>query len=226
VWLNPYEQDMTCDAYDGGLLPGYERFFGTGKELTKVDLPNGHGYFWDPQVSQPHTQSAPWWALVAHLDGMHGASDVYIQLDMGFVPEAKANGFVNIETVWLDVRNCSSEPVYNVRKGSGRNGIHKERWTYKMPRSGRFVFFAGHLHDGGLRVSLDNLSTGRHLYTSKASYGIKGQPWYLTRMSSWSGAPGIRVAKGDRLRLTAVYDSTHTWKDVMGIMVGGFVPTR
>lgn len=226
VWLNPYEKDMTCDSYEGGTFPGFERFFATGKELTKLDLPKGYGYFWDPQVGQPYTESAPWWALVAHLDGMHGASNFYIQVDMGFVPETEAEAITNVEPIWLDVRNCNSDPVFDVRAGSGRDGIHKERWTYQMPRSGRFVFSAGHLHDGGLRISLENLTTGDHLYTSKATYGVEDEPWYLTKMSSWSGLPGIKVAKGDRLRLTAVYDSTHSWEDVMGIMVGAFVPER
>ena len=224
VWLNPYEKDMTCDSYDGGLLPGYERFFATGSESTKVDLPSGYGYFWDPQVSQPTTQSAPWWAFVTHLDGMDGASEVFIQVDMGFVPEPEAEGITDVEMAWFDVRNCSSQPVFDVRKGSGRNGVHRENWTYEMPRGGRFVFLAGHLHDGGLRISLKNLTTGRNVYTSTATYASHHDPRHLTKMSSWSGAPGIKVAAGDKLRLTAVYDSTRARNDVMGIMGAAFVP--
>lgn len=223
VWLNPYEDDMTCDSYDGG-FPDYERFFATGKELTRVKLPKGYGYHWDPQVSQPFTQSAPWWALVVHLDGMHGASDVWIEVNMGFVPDSEAAGMVAVEPVWLDVRNCSSEPVYTVDNGSGKGGVHKERWTYTMPRGGRFVFLGGHLHDGGLRIGLDNATTGEHIYTSRARYGVEDETRFLTAMTTWSGGAGIAVSKGDRLRLTAVYDSTRTWKDVMGIMVGTLAP--
>ncbi|HWC14971.1 MAG TPA: hypothetical protein VG929_10310 [Actinomycetota bacterium] len=226
VWLNPYEEDMTCDSYDGGAFPGYERFFATGNELTKVDLPTGYGYFWDPQVSQSYTQSAPWWGFTVHLDGMHGASEAYIQLDMGFVAETEAKAMRNIEPAWFDVRNCSSEPVYDVAKGSGRNGVHREHWTYKMRSSGRFVFLAGHLHDGGLRTSLKNLTTGRHIYTSTATYASADDRRHLTKMSSWSGLPGIAVSEGDKLRLTAVYDSTQSIEGAMGIMVGAFVPRR
>lgn len=221
VWLNPHERDMTCDSYDSGFFPGYERFFATGKESTKFDLPRDYGYLWDPQVSQPYTGSAPWWAFTAHLDGMHGASEVYVQFDMGFIPETEAEGITNIEPVWLDVRNCSSDPVYDVDRG-GR--VHKERWTYRMPKTGRFVFLAGHLHDGGYRLTLENLTTNEHLYTSRASYGLKKDPWYLTKMSSWSDPRGVDVDKGDKLRLTSIYDSTRARDDVMGIMVGAFVP--
>ncbi len=223
VWLNPYEQDMTCESYDGGSFPGYERFFATGKEKTTFELPNGYGYLWDPQLSQPLTQSAPWWAFVAHLDGMHGASDVYIQFDLGFVPEAEAGNVIAIEPVWLDVRNCRSDPVYDVPR---QRRLHQEHWTYTMPRGGRFVFLGGHLHDGGLRISLRNVTTGEHIYTSRARYGLKDEPWYLTRMSTWSGTPGLDVSEGHKLRITATYDGTRTRKDVMGIMLGALAPTR
>ncbi|MDQ4094669.1 MAG: hypothetical protein M3174_00460, partial [Actinomycetota bacterium] len=160
VWLNPYEDDMTCDSYDNGSFPGFERFFATGKEATKLALPGGYGYLWDPRASNSLTQSAPWWAFTAHLDGMHGSSDVYVQFDMGFVPASEAGDMTNIEPVWLDVRNCSSDPVYDVPK---RQGLHKERWTYRMLTGGRFVALAGHLHDGGLRLKLDNVTADDHV---------------------------------------------------------------
>ncbi len=223
VWLNPYERDMTCESYDDG-FPAYERFFATGKELTRFDLPEGFGYHWDPQVSQSHTQSAPWWALVAHLDGMHGASDVYIRFDLGFVPEDDAGELIEVRPAWFDVRNCDSDPVYTVRKGSGRAGVHVERWAYEMKQPGRFVFFAGHLHDGGIKISLRNSTSGEQVTTSRATYGLEGEPWYLTSMSSWADRDGISVEAGDRLVLESVYDSSRTWPDVMGIMVGAFVP--
>ena len=221
VWLNPYKEDMTCDEFDGS-LPDFDRFFATGKESTKVDLPSGYGYLWDPQISQPATQSAPWWALIAHLDGMAGAPDVFIQFDLSFVPANKRK-LTPVKTVWLDVRNCRSDPVYDVPRNTSAR-VHHKSWTYRMPRSGRFVFLGGHLHDGGLRLALTNRSSGRKVFTSRPTYGMAGERWYLTKMSTYSRAPGMKVARGDLLRLTAVYDSTHRWKDVMGIMVGAFAP--
>ena len=220
AWLNPHEDDLTCDSYDGG-FPDYERFFAAGKELTDVVLPKGFGYLWDPGISQPYTQSSPWWAFVAHLDGMHGSSEVYVQLDLGFVPEDEARRMKRIRPVWLDVRNCSSEPVYTVKKGSGSGGVHRERWAYRMPIGGRFVFLGGHLHDGGLKLTLS--SGGRHLFTSRALYGIRGDPWFLTGMTTDTWSRGPRVRNGERLTLTSVYDSSRTWRDVMGIMLGALV---
>ena len=220
VWLNPYEDDLTCDSYDQG-LPDYERFFAAGKELTNVVMPRGYGYLWDPQISQPYTQSAPWWAFVAHLDGMHGSGEVYVQVDLGFVPEDEAKRMKGIRPVWLDVRNCSSEPVYNIKDKGGPRSVDREAWSYRMPLGGRFVFLGGHLHDGGLKLQL---SAGkRHLFTSRAVYAKQNDPWFLTGMTTDTWSPGLRVKKGTRLKLTSVYDASRPWREVMGIMLGALV---
>lgn len=221
VWLNPTERDLTCDDYEG-VFPNYERFFATGKERTRFRLPDGYGYFWSNQVPQPYTQSSPYWVLIAHLDGMHGSNDTFIQLNLDFTP-AERGELTDIRPVWLDVRNCSSDPVFTVHRGSGRNGRFTERWSYQMPVGGRFVFMGGHLHDGGLRLGLRNASDEQSIFTSRALYERPREPWYLTKMTSVVTAEGIAIDAGDRVTLAAVYDSTKRWEDVMGIMVGALV---
>jgi hypothetical protein len=223
VWLNPAREDLTCESY-AGVAPNYDRFFATGKERTKLELPPGHGYHWSNEAPPGYEGYDPFWVLVAHLDGMHGSSDVYIQFDVDFVPDADAVGIVDVRPVWLDVRNCSLDPVFTVAKGSGAHGTYRERWDYSMPIGGNFVFIGGHLHDGGLKLKLRNITTGTKVFTSTAGYAKEKDPWYLTSMSTFSGVPGVGVSAGNELRLTAVYDSTHRWEDVMGIMVGMLVP--
>lgn len=231
VWLNPYRRDMTCTSYDAG-LPAYERFFASGGERTPVVLPEGYGYHWDPPLAPPISDplagpvgdSTPYMVLVAMLDGLEGSPDTFVELDLEFVPQGDAGGMVGIKPVWLDVRNCSSHPVYTVEQGSGSNGLHAERWTYRMPATGRFVFLGGHLHGGGLELRLANRTTGQDLFTSLPTYGMPGQPWMLTGMSTWADPHGVGVSQGDILELTAVYDSSRRWEDVMGIMLGALVP--
>lgn len=223
VWLNPMKRDMTCGQYDSG-LPNYDRFFASGKERTPLQMPAGYGYYWSNQMPNDYTGSSPFWVLVAHLDGMMGESDTYIQLDLGFTPVSEASDITDVKPVWLDEVNCSSDPVFTVKKGSGRGGLFTKRWNYTMPEGGRFVSMAGHLHDGGLRLGLDDRTTGTRIFMSRATYGMHHEPWYLTKMGSFSEVPGRPVDAGDELRLSATYDSTHTWKDVMGIMLGMLAP--
>lgn len=225
VWLNPTRRDLTCDAYDGG-LPNYERFFASGKERTPVQLPEGYGYYWSNAAPQPHTESAPWWGLVVMLDGGHGNLDTFVELDVGFVPEAEADDITAIRPVWLDVRNCSSHPVYDVEEGSGESGVHRESWTHELALGGRFVFLGGHLHDGGLALELTNATTGEELFTSEAVYDEPEEPWFLTGMTTMSDPAGPVIAAGDQLRLTAVYDSSRDRDNVMGIMLGALVPAQ
>ena len=220
VWVNPNKDDTTCEDFGG--YPSWDRFFASGKERTLLEMPAGYGYYWD---AMPNALTGdPFWGLVAHLDGMHGSKNVFVKLDLGFVPTADAEGYTDIDPIWLDVENCELSLGYDVRKGSGRRGVAKRSWTYTMPEGGSFIAMAGHLHDGGLRLVLRNVTTGDHLFTSEAIYGKRREPWYLTKMTSFSGLPGIEVAAGDVVKLTSVYDSTHRWRDVMGIMVGALVP--
>ncbi|MFN2390267.1 MAG: hypothetical protein ABR575_11790 [Actinomycetota bacterium] len=225
VFLNPNEEDLMCDEYDGA-FPPYERFFASGKERTPLQLPPGYGYHWSPVAPQPYTQSAPYWALVGHLDGVAGHADTHVQLTVGFTPDDQASGMVGITPVWFDVRNCRSAPVFTVEKGSGRNGVYRETTRQEMPLGGRFIFMAGHLHDGGLWISLDDRTSGAHIFKSRATYASSHHGWDLARMGTFASLPGVAVSEGDILRLTAAYDSSRRWKDVMGIMVGALVPKQ
>jgi hypothetical protein len=228
VWVNPTKQDATCDSFAGAQFD-VDRFFATGKERTKVTMPAGYGYYWNNAAA--FGQPDPFWFLAAHLDGMHGSNETFIRLNLDFVPEAEGAGIVDVKPVWLDVRNCQGDPVYDVPR-QPRQRVHKERWSYTMPEAGRFINMGGHLHDGGKRLVLRNETTGSHIYTSKAIYGMRNEPWYLTQMTATSEPQGITVAAGDQLVLTSVYDSTHrlkrfprySWRDVMGIMVGYLAP--
>ncbi len=224
VWLNPHQDDLTCDTYED-TAPNFERFFATGSERTEVVVPDGYGYHWVSPAPQARTD-VPDWVLVAMLDGMAGHAEAFIQLDLGYVAEVDADGIVPVRPVWLDVRNCSAHPVFTVEAGSGEGGLHEEVWTYEMPIGGRFVFAGGHLHDGGLQLRLDNATAGTQLFTSEAIHSVPGQPWPLTAMTTFADPDGVPVASGDVLRLTAVYDSSRTWQDVMGIMVAMLAPPR
>lgn len=217
VWANLAEQDMTCAT-----LP--ERFFATGKERTPVQLPPGHGYYWSREPPLVAPMYPPYWFMVAELDGGHPGEtvDAYVQLDLGFA-EVPEGSMTNVEPVWLDVRNCLSDPVFDVPRRPKRPRF-RERWTYTMPVGGELVALAGHLHDGGVKITLTDVASGGRVFVSKALYEKRKRPWYLTRMTSFAGVPGKTVAAGDTLLLTAVYNSARRWTDVMGIMLGMLVP--
>jgi hypothetical protein len=216
VWLNPTRADMTCSLPD--------RFFASGKERTRIELPEGFGYYWSNEpVPPPYSDLSHKWLLNYHLDAMHkGRYEVYLRLDLDFTPAAEAVGMTDVTPAWFDVDNCN-DSEFNVPKNSGRHGKYKRTWDFTMPEPGRFVAMAGHLHDGGLKIKLRNTTTDEIVYVSRPTYS-KHDRWDLRKMSSFVDADGPRIAAGDDLRLVAVYDSSRRWKGVMGIMIGAFVP--
>lgn len=217
VWLNASEKDFTCSS-----IP--DRFFATGKERTRMTLPEGYGYHWSNEPSTAYEWAGTNWLLNYHIDGMHAGHDLtgHLRLNVTFVPASEA-ALTAIEPVWLDVDGACGNSEFVVEKGSGRNGIYKQDWEYWMPQAGSFVALAGHLHDGGIKLKLRNTTTDSHIFTSRALYEARREPGYLTGMTNWSGLPGYSVAMNDVLRLRAVYDSTKE-RDAMGIMMAAFVP--
>jgi hypothetical protein len=219
VFANPNKPNMMCP----NLMA--DTFFASGKERTKIEFPEGYGYYWNNQAPPQYPAAPPTWAIVHHVMTMHEGheTDVYVRLDLEFqkVPEGS---LIDVEPVWLDVMGCSEDPVFDVLKGSGTNGVFKQTQSMTIPEGGQFVSLGGHLHDGGLKLRLDNVTTGEKVWASRPTYGAASGGWDLRKMSVFSGVPGPHVAAGDELMLTASYDSTHRWKKVMGIMVGALAP--
>lgn len=221
VFGNPNRDDLTCGSYPFNLL---DRFFAVGKERSKLELPDGYGYFWDNQAppgDYPVEDTS--WAMIHHIHGMVEGyeTDVFVRLDIGFVPSVEGT-LTDVRPVWLDVRNCT-DSTFDVTKNSGVDRIYREEWNYQMPIGGNFIALGGHLHDGGRKLRLDNSTMAQKLFVSRAGYS-KTQRWDLETMSSYSGLPGRRVDAGDMLKLTAYYNDSKNWADVMGIMMAYLVP--
>jgi hypothetical protein len=220
VLANPNKTNLMC----GSRIPG-DFFFGSGKERTRMELPEGYGYYWDGKSPTYYPSHPPTWAMAYHLMTMHEGheTDVFVRLDLGFEDVAEGS-LIDVTPLWLDVTDCSVDPIFNVPKGSGTGGVFKKSLDMTVPEGGRMVALGGHLHDGGLKLRLDNLTTGERLFVSRPTYGKANGGWDLRKMSSFSGTDGPIVDALDEVRLTASYDSTHRWHKVMGIMVGALAP--
>ncbi|MGH2753803.1 MAG: hypothetical protein ACRDLB_05160 [Actinomycetota bacterium] len=221
VFANPNRSNLMCPGFPA------DTFFASGKERTKMQLPDGYGYFWDAGSPPGYPGYPPTWGIVHHVMTMHEghSTEVFVRLDLGF-DAVDEGSLIDVTPVWLDVMGCAGDPVFDVRKGSGTKGVYERSLEMTVPAGGRFVALGGHLHDGGLKLRLDDMTSGEKLWVSRATYGPANRGWDLRRMSSFSGIPGSEVAEGDRVKLTAYYDSTHRWKKVMGIMVGALAPSE
>lgn len=199
--------DYTC----GG---GAERFFAEGEERLALSLPRGYGY--------PNKATDRWGLLYMLMNHEPKRLNGYIRYRVRYVT---GKVLTPVKPVWLDIRNCSGlDPVFDVPGGGKRFSTFTKTADFTMPASGRFVAGGGHLHGGGIRVELRNASCGTVPFASRPTWGgplprpVLHEPG-PTKMSSFRSTAGIPVAKGQKLRLAAVYDNGRPHTRAMGIML-------
>jgi plastocyanin len=207
--------------------------FAAGEEKTTVQSPPGYGWHFQPSDS---------WVMNHMIHNLTPTpTDVYITYDLDFIPEGSpaAAGMHDVQTVWMDVMGLSVYPVFNVLRGSGRNGRYtypndapgartytRNRWT--VDQDGVLVGAVGHLHPGGLWTTLSLTRNGRtvRLFRSRAHYyePAGAVSWDVAMTVTPSGWR-VGVRRGDVLSVSATYDSRRaSWYESMGIMPVEFSP--
>jgi hypothetical protein len=197
--------DVTCATSDG--FPGRlgERFFASGNERSRGQLPNGFGY---------PVGNTSWNALFHVMNHSPEPKTVFFSLKARWVPAAQAQGILPVTPIWLDMENCRTSE-YDVPAGPS-----SRHWQWTSTITGRIVSAVGHVHDGGVRTTLVNTTAGQRLCTSWAGYGTK--PAYMGGVESmgvcsWDRLGTVRA--GEVLDLETAYDSPAPVPRAMGIMM-------
>ncbi|MGH8972466.1 MAG: hypothetical protein ACRD0C_04600 [Acidimicrobiia bacterium] len=203
VFFNPANRDTTCGDDEFFRNLG-ERFLASGNERTKRRFPPGFGY---------HLGAGPVNAVFHVMNHSSEPKTVYFRYRVTWLP-GTTEGIRPVTPVWLDMANCRTSE-YSVPAGPSSS-----HWTWKSTITGRIIWTAGHVHDGGIRTTLTNASTGRHVCTAWAGYGTK--PAYMGTIESmstcaWDALGTVR--EGETLDLESVYNAREAANDVMGIMV-------
>jgi plastocyanin len=150
--------------YPIGLYP----FMATGEEKTAYILPKGFGY---PIAAKD------FWVFNYMLHNLTPSpAYVYVTYTMDFIPMTSplAKTITPVHPIWMDVEARHIYPVFNVYRGSGKNGQFTFPYMAKDPypglstplnqftvdHPGVLVATAGHVHPGGLYTELDSTRTG------------------------------------------------------------------
>jgi hypothetical protein len=160
VWLSLFDQDATA--------PVPERFFATGEEKTRMDLPDGYGYAYEAEDV---------WILNHMIHNLTPEPmSLYMTYELDFIPadSPAAADIKPVRPIWMDVDNGSIYPVFDVAKGSGgkdgkfvypddaedpyTDGNVKNQWA--VDRDGVLVSATGHVHTGGLSTDLNVIRQG------------------------------------------------------------------
>jgi hypothetical protein len=197
----PGQEDVTCGRNGIGAIG--RRLFASGDERTPIAMPEGFGYRVDP---------GPWVGLFELMNMGTTPQVVFFQAVVHHVP-ASTPGMKPITPVWLDEDNCYTS-VYSVPKGKSATP-----WSWTSTLTGRIVAAGGHVHAGGVGLTLDNATLHQRVCSSRAGYGSGALEGHVTSMStcSWDSLGALRA--GDKLVMTSIYDSPKAQDDVMGIML-------
>jgi hypothetical protein len=205
VLLQSGRVDVTCagdQAFPGRLG---ERFFASGNERTRGQLPPGFGY---------PVGNTSWNGVFHVMNHSPVPKTVFFTLKARWIPAAQAQGILPVTPIWLDMENCRTSE-YDVPAGAS-----SRHWQWTSTITGRIVSAGGHVHDGGVRTTLANATTGQRLCTSWAGYGTK--PAYMGSVESMGVCSWDRLGTaraGEVLDLEAAYDSKAPVARAMGIMM-------
>jgi plastocyanin len=213
--------DATCSSFvdfDGRASNlAAERFYAEGEEHAVLTLPEPFGY---------PNRGSDLWGLAYMLMNHHAReSVVQVRYTVEYVTGEQRTA---VQPLWLDVRNCRADPVFNVPGTGGAGSTYKQVWDYRLATSGILVAGGGHLHGGGISLDVSDTSCGSQ-FTSYPSWGgieprpvmHEPGPQHMTPFSDPAGRP---VRAGDILRLTATYDNSRPHVRAMGIAMVFLAP--
>jgi hypothetical protein len=198
----------------GSSASGSERLFSSGNERTQAivpDWPTGRNVGYKVKKTDK-------FALIVDLMNENMAdSVVHLTITYDILTPAESANYDDMKPVWFDVAQClTSEwpPPYN----EGNYTVPAATWVANF--DGQVIGAAGHLHDGGQRVTLT--VDGKKVCSSDATYG--GSPEYIQKTSMHTNSalehiskmslcvgPKFELAemkKGQKWNLKAEYDYT------------------
>jgi hypothetical protein len=201
---------MTTSARQDQLCPGRrERFIGAGMERTPITL-------WGPYAYLVGANDR--WGSIYHLmnETPPGTppKTVYIEYTLGYQPGANATNSRPVEPYFMDITGCGNS-TYDVPGNGGPGSVHVRSRSWPAPRDGIAVFAGGHLHEGGIDISVRESTPGALACTGTATY--HENPRHLATIN-----PCVlheKLLAGRNYTVTARYDNSQPWDDVMGIVL-------
>jgi hypothetical protein len=201
---------MTTSARTDELCPGRrERFIGAGMERTPITL-------WGPYTYL--VSASEQWGSIYHLmnETPPGTppKTVYIEYTLDYQPGANATNSRPLDVYFQDITGCGNS-TYDIPGNGGPGSVHTRSASWTVPRDGLAVWTGGHLHEGGIDITLADTTSGATFCTGTATY--HENPRHLSAIN-----PCLlhdRITAGDSLRVTARYENSEPLQDVMGIML-------
>lgn len=152
----------------------------------------------------------------------HDYHDVYLRLTLVWSPANLLPRPVSALPIVLDL---------NFRPGQANTfdvppGRHERSSEFVFPISGRLLIAAGHLHDQGESIRLEDAETGRVLIDLRAHRNADGSVRGVQHRLLALWGRGMKIEAGRRYRVVGVYNNitADTSRHAMAELVGIFAP--
>jgi Stress up-regulated Nod 19 len=197
-------------AHTSPICPGEEeRFSGSGAERTPLSLYGSYAYI---------THSTDRWDALWHLMNMSDMPQtVYIQYTVDYVPATDPAAARPVTPFFMDVTGCGTNAEFNVPGNGGANSVYTRTRSITAPWDGVAVAAGGHLHDGGIDISIKKASTGEVGCTAVAHYDVPEPMDFPSSISAC--VMDHLVQAGQTYTVTVHYDNSMPHSAVMGIML-------
>lgn len=187
-----------------------ERFAGAGAERTPLSLPDPYAYMVGAGES---------WRALWHVMNMSDeAQRVFIQYDVGYQPGATTENSRPVTPFFLDVTGCGNSE-YQVPGDGGPGSIHTNTRTFTAPWDGYLVTAGGHLHEGGIDISIRDDASGLSCAMT-ARYVEPPEPGMMNPPHDITTCPVHEpIHAGGRYSVISRYDNSLPRHGVMGIVL-------
>lgn len=199
---------MGNNAHQDPYCGGNERFAGAGAERNPIVLPDPYAYL----VGADDAWSATWEVV----NEASRAQTVYIEYDIAYQRGATAENSRGVRAFFLDVAGCLTQ--YNVPGNGGPGSVHTATRTWTAPWDGYLVTAVGHMHAGGIDLSLRDEARGVQC-TMTAGYEDAHEPGHENPPHEITRCPiHVQVQEGQRFSVISRYDNSAPQTGAMGIV--------
>ena len=196
--------------------PAIERLYAAGQESEPIMLPR--------TVGIPLSQGADLGFLAAFEPQVLPEHSV-VRIRVKWTPANTVPRPADVFPLLVDVGfRVGGSPAYDLPPGQSSRQVE-----FDLPLSGRALAVGGHLHDYGRALELEDVKTGKTLFSVKARLDSAGRMMGMPVNLFGVIGDGRPLDRARRYRVRAIYDSraAETRKDgAMGEMAILFMPDR
>jgi hypothetical protein len=175
--------------------PAIERLFAIGQETEDVILPK--------TIGVPLQRGARL-ALKGACAPSSSTGPVYLSLELLWTPANQFPHPVSVLPFYVDVHLKSVLDTNTFDLAPGRSS---PSYDFRIPVGGWLVAVAGHLHDYGVALQLEDVSSGRVISRLQARRSPAGKVLSVERKLYGIAGPGLRLKAGTTYRLVATFDN-------------------